>query len=135
MKKGESVQGDYITINQVVIDVDGKETWKDLAKTPARIRRHRIPGYIKTLIDALPENQNQLVPGSATAIGRRFSRLMAKNGITMNFHKLRHINASVMAFLKVPEKYALERGGWKSDRVMKKVYTHHFLTNRLKRTK
>lgn len=127
----ESVQGNYITINQVVIDVAGKETWKDLAKTPTRIRRHRIPGYIKSLIDALPEDQNQLVPGSATAISRRFSRLMAKNGITMNFHKLRHVNASVMAFLKIPEKYALERGGWKSDRVMKKVYTHTFSDKRV----
>lgn len=49
----------------------------------------------------------------------------------MNFHKLRHVNASVMAYLKVPEKYALERGGWKSDKVMKRVYTHTFSDKRL----
>ena len=56
---------------------------------------------------------------------------MEKNGIKMNFHKLRHVNASVMAYLKVPEKYALERGGWKSDKVMKRVYTHTFSDKRL----
>ncbi len=129
--KKSSVQGNYITINQVVVDVGGKAVEKDLAKTATRIRRHRIPAYIKTLIDSLPADQEQLVPGSADSIGKRFSRLMEKNGIKMNFHKLRHVNASVMAYLKVPEKYALERGGWKSDKVMKRVYTHTFSDKRL----
>ena len=71
------------------------------------------------------------MPGSADAIGKRFSRLMKKNGIEMNFHKLRHVNASVMAALRIPDKYALERGGWKTDYVMKQVYTHTFSDRRI----
>ena len=126
-----SIQGDYITVNQTVIDVAGKEVEKDLAKTPTRIRRHKIPPYIKHLIDNLPPDQDRLVPGSADAIGKRFSRLMKKNGIEMNFHKLRHVNASVMAALRIPDKYALERGGWKTDYVMKQVYTHTFSDRRI----
>lgn len=43
---------------------------------------------------------------------------------------LRYINASVMALLRVPDKYAMERGGWKTDQVMKKVYTHTFSDER-----
>lgn len=126
-----SIQGDYITVNQTVIDVAGKEVEKDLAKTPTRIRRHKIPKYIKCLIDKLPPDQDRLVLGSADAIGKRFSRLMTKNGIKMNFHKLRHVNASVMAALRIPDKYALERGGWKTDHVMKQVYTHTFSDKRI----
>lgn len=126
-----SIQGDYITVNQTVVDVAGKEVEKDLAKTPTRIRRHKIPTYIKRLIDKLPPDQDRLVPGSADAIGKRFSRLMAKNDIKMNFHKLRHVNASVMAALRIPDKYALERGGWKTDYVMKQVYTHTFSDKRI----
>lgn len=38
----------------------------------------------------------------------------------MTFHDLRHLNASVMAALRIPDKYAQERGGWKSDKIMKK---------------
>ena len=49
----------------------------------------------------------------------------------MNFHKLRHVNASVMAALRIPDKYALERGGWKTDYVMKQVYTHTFSDKRI----
>lgn len=44
----------------------------------------------------------------------------------MTFHDLRHLNASVMAALRIPDKYAQERGGWKSDKIMKKVYTQTF---------
>jgi len=49
----------------------------------------------------------------------------------MTFHDLRHINASVMAQLRVPDKYAQERGGWKTDQIMKKVYTHTFSDERI----
>ena len=48
----------------------------------------------------------------------------------MTFHDLRHVNASVMALLRIPDKYAMERGGWKTDEVMKKVYTHTFSKER-----
>ena len=44
----------------------------------------------------------------------------------MTFHDLRHLNASVMALLRIPDKYAQDRGGWKTDYVMKKVYTQTF---------
>lgn len=50
----------------------------------------------------------------------------------MTFHDLRHENASVMALLRIPNKYAMERGGWKTDNVMKKVYTHTFSEEREK---
>lgn len=50
----------------------------------------------------------------------------------MTFHDLRHLNASVMAMLQIPDKYAQERGGWKTDHVMKKVYTHTFSRERIR---
>lgn len=31
-----------------------------------------------------------------------------------------------MAILRIPDKYAQEQGGWKTDQVMKKVYTQTF---------
>ena len=37
-----------------------------------------------------------------------------------------------MAMLRIPDKYAQERGGWSSDRVMKNVYTHTFSEEREK---
>lgn len=64
---------------------------------------------------------------SGIMIYKKFVRLLEKNGLPhMTFHNLRHINASVMAMLKIPDKYAMERGGWRTDNVMKRVYTHTF---------
>lgn len=42
----------------------------------------------------------------------------------IGFHALRHTNASVMLALNVPDKYAMERGGWSSGKTMKTIYQH-----------
>lgn len=38
------------------------------------------------------------------------------------FHDLRHYTASIMHALNIPDQYIMKRGGWKSDRVLKRVY-------------
>ena len=48
----------------------------------------------------------------------------------MTFHDLRHVNASVMTLLNIPDKYAQERGGWKSDHIMKSRYMQAFSAER-----
>ena len=55
------------------------------------------------------------------------------NGIPyMTFHDLRHVNASVMNMLHIPDKYAQEHGGWSSDYVMKDTYMQTFSKERIK---
>lgn len=123
--------GKYICIDEVVVYADGKEHRKDIAKTHTRKRVLQLPVYIKSLIDNIPEAQNRLVEFSGHALYDRFRRILEANNLPhMTFHDLRHVNASVMAVLQIPDKYALERGGWKTDYVMKKVYTHTFSQDR-----
>lgn len=130
--KKTDVKNGYLTINEVVVDVNGKPIRKEQAKVFTRIRKHRIPEYIQELIDKVDPESDVLVPMSGHAIYQRFTRMLAKNNLPeMTFHDLRHVNASVMAMLRVPDKYAMERGGWKTDRVMKKVYTHTFSDERV----
>ena len=132
LKKSFIVNG-YITIREVVVDVNREPTRKKQAKTFTRTRRHKIPGYIQYLINKTDPDVDELITLSGHAIYMRFKRLLAKNGIPhMTFHDLRHVNASVMAMLRIPDKYAMERGGWKTDKVMKKVYTHTFSEEREK---
>ena len=40
------------------------------------------------------------------------------------------MNASIMLMLGVPDKYAMERGGWSSSGVLKSVYQHTFSEER-----
>lgn len=126
-----SADGQYLTINEVVVDVGREAVRKELAKNRYRNRTHRIPLYIRMLIDQV--EGDELVTISGRAIYHRWVKLLKRNGLPhMTFHDLRHESASIMALLRVPDKYALERGGWKSDKVMKKVYTHTFSDERQK---
>ena len=131
LTKSQSIKGHYLYINQVTIHVNGKDIDKSVAKNPKRNRMLEIPDYIYELIQKV--NGDRLVPQSGKAISNKFTRLLEKNGIPhMCFHDLRHVNASVMALLSVPDKYALDRGGWKTDRVMKGTYMQTFNSARRK---
>lgn len=129
LTKSKSISGDYLTVNEVVVDVGHKAVRKEMAKNPTRTRRHRIPPYIKYLIDQV--EGDSLVQMSGRALYRRWIRLQDENGMEhITFHDLRHLNASVMALLRIPDKYAQERGGWKTDKVMKKIYMQTFSEER-----
>lgn len=128
--KSISSDGQYITIKEVIVkDASENAVVKNKGKQPARDRTLRIPEYIKGLIDQV--STDQLVTISGTALSKRFNRLIKRAGIPhMTFHDLRHVNASVMALLSVPDKYAQERGGWHSDHIMKSVYQQTFSSER-----
>lgn len=81
---------------------------------------------LNRILDLLKE-----VELSDTIIYKHFVKFIAAAGLPhMTFHDLRHLNASVMLMLGVPDKYAMERGGWSSPSIMKSVYQHTFTAER-----
>lgn len=131
LTKSKSIDGDYITIREVLVHVGGEDIRKDLAKEVTRNRRHKMPEHIKKLIDQV--DGDIIVPDSEKALSYRFRKCMERNGMSgITFHDLRHVNASLMAMLRIPDKYAQERGGWKTDHIMKSVYTETFTEERQK---
>ncbi|MBO5622711.1 MAG: tyrosine-type recombinase/integrase [Butyrivibrio sp.] len=131
LTKSKSIDGEYITIREVMVQVDGVDVLKDMAKNENRTRRHRMPARIRELVDQV--EGDVLVPMSPSVILKNLKKCMRDADLSeITFHDLRHINASVMAMLRVPDVYAQERGGWKSDHVMKNVYTEIFSEERQK---
>ena len=121
------IKGNVLSVNRVKLTVDGSDVIRNQAKTANSIRRLRIPPYIMGLIEKLPAEQEYLCPASAASIYKRFSRILAANDLPhMAFHDLRHLAASVMVQLNIPDKYAMERGGWATDNTLKSVYQHTF---------
>ena len=106
--KKSSIVGDYIQVDQVVVYA-GKNVEKDLAKVSSRIRRHRLPLYIRELIDKLPEEQEYLVPEWGTTINYRLKKVLEANNLPI----------------------VKQEGGWTTDRTMKDVYTHTFDSDRV----
>lgn len=122
--KSISKDGTMISIVETNVMVKNKPVTKDTAKQPHRRRHLRIPDYIRSLIDQV--DGDVLVPQTHRYVSAKFIKMIDNAGLPhMTFHDLRHVNASVMAFLgedKVPAQYARARGGWSSDHVMRGTY-------------
>lgn len=129
--KKSDIKDNVLTIHSTIVTIDGEHIEKEGTKTFDSTRQLKLPGYIMELINDLPDKQEFLTTLSGQAIYKRFSRLLEANDIEhMTFHELRHMNASVMLALGIPDKYAMERGGWSSPNIMKSVYQHTFSTER-----
>lgn len=127
------IKDGIMTINQVVVDVRGMPVAKAAGKEYDRNRALAVPPYIMRLIEDTPAWKNgdgYIITASGESIRGRFRRLCAKADVDITFHDLRHVNASVMLQLNVPDKYAMERGGWKTDSTMKRVYQETFSRER-----
>lgn len=129
--KLSDVKGDTLTIQRTIVTVDGEHIEKKSTKTVESTRLIHLPKRIQALINALPKEQTYITTLSGQAIYKRFVKLLEDNCIQhMTFHDLRHMDASVMSLLNIPEKYAMERGGWSSPHIMKSVYQHTFSDER-----
>ena len=123
-----------IKIRRTIIMTSDGEKVRDGCKTEKSTRNLQLPPYIMSLISAIPHESetDSIIPKSRRAVYGHFTKLMSNNGIKMTFHDLRHLNASVMLMLGVPDKYACERGGWSTDSILKSVYQQTFSAERKK---
>lgn len=105
----------------LVKDEHGKWIYKDSPKTSAGNRLIPLPAQVIELLgDGDPDDF--VYGGKPTAINQSFKKLRNGLGLKCRFHDLRHYAASIMHALGVPDQYIMERGGWKSDAVLKSVY-------------
>lgn len=129
LTKSESIHGDQLTIVKTAVMVGKELVDKEYGKEEERTRSMKIPPYIMHLIDEV--ETDRLVELTGRQIYYRFQKALKNAGVPlMRFHDLRHMNASVSAMLKIQDAVIQERGGWKTDYVMKRVYTHTFSSER-----
>lgn len=103
----------------VVVADDGTLVTKG-TKTYDSARTIPMPKRVMSLI-----KENGLPELNPHMITTRFWHITRKAGCPgVRFHDLRHWAASYLHAQGVPDKYILSRGGWKTDRVLKAVYTH-----------
>lgn len=133
--KVDAIKDGILTIKEAVVDVDNVPVRKEATKAYDRTRRLAIPDYIMRLIertDAYKLGEGYIETRSGNAVTARFRRVLKAADVPyMTFHQLRHMNASVMAALGVPNLYAQERGGWSTDHTLKRVYQHTFSKERM----
>ena len=130
--KKSDIKNGVLTIHRTKLLVEGHDVIREATKTYESTRSITLPQYILDLIDKVPDDQEFLTMFSENRIFVKLQRLMdaAELEEHVSFHDLRHMNASIMLALGIPDKYAMERGGWSSPSVMKSVYQHTFSAER-----
>ena len=114
----------------IVMDKNYKNVLKD-TKTYSSTRKLKVPDFIMNKIKSLPRNGDFVITIQGKSIYEGFKKALMKNNLPeIRFHDLRHFNASVMLQLNIPDKYAMERGGWATNTTMKNVYQHTFSDER-----
>lgn len=108
-----------------VYDEDGKLVHKKENKNKSS--RRTVP-IIPPLLEALNNVQyhsEYVVTITPNWIYKSINRICAENGLPeVGIHGLRHSFASLAYHLNMPEKVAMQIGGWSNDQTMKKIYTH-----------
>lgn len=80
----------------------------------------------KFILDKIGEGEGYLYDEhKQNYLRERLRSICAANELPdISLHELRHTNASIMLLLNIPDKYAMERGGWSNTQTMKKIYQH-----------
>jgi len=93
-----------------------------------RSSRRTVPIMIPQLKDALAAVENKsgaVVTALPNAIRNGINRVCREADLPeVGIHGLRHSFASLAYHLGMPEKVAMQIGGWENDATMKKIYTH-----------
>ena len=121
-----------LTVQRSKLALANRDVVREVNKTYTSTRKLALPPYLIGLIQAIPHTSDEefIVPMSYQAIRAHLTKLARAKGYTLTFHQLRHLNASVMLSLGVPDKYAMERGGWATNSTLKNVYQHTFSEER-----
>lgn len=137
MRRSEicALDSDHIVGNMVHVEFaivkDENSNWvKKGTKSYAGDRWIDFPDFV---IDQIRDIKGQIVHFNPAQISDRFIDIQRASGLPhFRFHDLRHYNASVSHALGIPDQYIMERGGWASDTVLKKVYRHTMNDKQLK---
>ena len=129
LRKSDFKNGKMYIHRTVVRLQGGKKIEKDTAKTVESRRPLEVPAAIQNLVDALPSDK--ITEFTASKIYEHYIKIMSAAGLEgITFHDLRHVNASTMLKLGIPDKYAMERGGWSTTSTLKRVYQETFSDER-----
>ena len=114
----------YIT-GSAVYDESGELIHKKENKNASSRRVIPIIPPLQAALQKAPRHDGYIVTLTSHWIYKHINRLCARNDLPqVGIHGLRHSFASLAFHLNMPEKVAMQIGGWANDQTMKRIYTH-----------
>lgn len=115
----DDIRGNAISITKNRVRVPAGTTIK-APKTYSGTRTVICPEFVIRKFDGI---EGRLIKMHPEDISKKFGGILKAAGLPhFRFHDLRHYAASIMHAIGIPDQYIMERGGWKSDRILKDVY-------------
>ena len=118
------ISGNVISVSKAMVWSDAGMWEIKQPKSKAGYREITLPRFvIERLTPA--EGAERVVNLVPTSITNFFAKALRRAGMPhFRFHDLRHYQASILHAMGVPDKYIMERGGWKTDSTLKNIYQH-----------
>lgn len=118
--KDIDMENRIVHIRRALVDEGEKTT-----KTYTSQRDLTLPEHIVSLLGTPGDPEDPVVDMTRRRILTLFHRICEEAGVQQyRFHDLRHINASVMLMLGIPDKYSMARMGHATNNMLKTVYQH-----------
>jgi len=118
-------QRNCIRVSGAMVYGDDGMVHKRQNKTAASNRIIPIIPPLRAALDAATRTSDYVVPYNGSWLYQRINEICASCGLPkVGVHGLRHSFASLAYHLQIPEKIAMEIGGWSDDGTMRKIYTH-----------
>ena len=129
----DDIRGNMVTVSKALVyDEVGALT----VKTTKTVSSNRVIEYPDFVIEAVSGIDGRIITSAPDVLSNRFKRTVKRlGGPQFRFHDLRHYAASIMHAIGVPDQYIMERGGWATDVVMKRVYRNVIDIEQKKQTK
>lgn len=115
--------GNFVTITKALVQDKNKKWIVKQPKTEAGNRTIELP---EEIIKLIPKNKSgRVVSLHPNNYVKNFQKILLEIGVPkFRFHDLRHYQASILLAMGIPDKYIMERGGWKSLSTLKNIYQH-----------
>lgn len=120
------LKNDVLHINgSAVIDEQHKLVRKQETKNKTSRRTVPLIPPLKTALEECTKAEEYVVNMAPYTIYRNINKICKENHLPeVGIHGLRHSFASLAFHLQMPERIAMEIGGWANDQTMHKIYTH-----------
>lgn len=114
-----------VYVNRARVQNEYKEWVEKATKNYSSKRKLPAPQPLLDAIEPFKGAPNEyVIEDKPNALESLYRRATVNANFPYNFHSLRHYYASIMLAEGVPNKYARERMGHKTDNMLNKVYQH-----------
>lgn len=118
------IEGDIVHVRKAMVRDDAKQWVLKQPKSSAGYRDIKLPRFV---IERLTPRAgtDRIVDLMPVTITGYFDDARARHNLPhFRFHDLRHYQASILHAMGVPDKYIMERGGWKTASTLHNIYQH-----------